>query len=332
MRRLQGFMKIIVALSIVLFQVVRSPLLWAGAWSMNQGGVYAKVSVNHYYTNYSFAKGGGLQRLPSGSRFADNNITWYLEYGVTERLTLIGSVPYKWLRSTYRRQIRVGDKTKTQHVEKHWNGFGDMELGLKYCFLTQPIVSAIQFLHKNARLYSKDERIPPGNHQDDYELRLLFGRSLWPFPGYCGMEFGYRWRSQDPSDEYRYLLEFGVHPTSKLSFRIKLDGIKSVHNADLPASQAPSATIYIDEETGQVIKTSTSATNKTVATNPSLGLQYDLGKLEFTSSYQVSQRWFCELSYTNYPYGKNISPGDQYSLAMVYYFDNVKAPPSLSQQ
>lgn len=296
---------------------------------MNQGGVYAKLSVNHYYTNYTFTNGGGLQRLPRGTTFTDNNITLYLEYGITERLTVIGSVPYKWLRSTYNRLITKGDQTKEQRVTTHWNGFGDVELGLKYCFLTEPIVSSIQFLHKNTWLYSKDERIPPGNHQDDYELRLLFGKSLWPFPGYCGVEFGYRWRSQNPSDEYRYLLEFGVTATPKLSFRIKLDGIKSVRNADLPAQYTMPSTAYIDEETGRVIKTRSKTANQTVAANPSLGLQYDLGKLEFTSSYQVSKQWFCELSYTNYPYGQNISPGDQYSLALVFYFDNKKViPPS----
>lgn len=296
---------------------------------MNQGSVYAKLSVNHYYTNYTFTNGGGLQRLPRGTTFTDNNITLYLEYGITERLTVIGSVPYKWLRSTYNRLITKGDQTKEQRVTTHWNGFGDVELGLKYCFLTEPIVSSIQFLHKNTWLYSKDERIPPGNHQDDYELRLLFGKSLWPFPGYCGAEFGYRWRSQNPSDEYRYLVEFGVTATPKLSFRIKLDGIKSVRNADLPAQYTMPSTAYIDEETGRVIKTRSKTANQTVAANPSLGLQYDLGKLEFTSSYQVSKQWFCELSYTNYPYGQNISPGDQYSLALVFYFDNKKViPPS----
>lgn len=320
--------KILCAGLITVMLCMWSTMLWAGAWTMNQGGVYAKFSVNHYYTNYTYTKGGGLQRLPAGTTFTDNNITFYLEYGITDRLTLSGSVPYKWLRSTYKSEVTVGNKTKTQHVVTHWNGFGDMELGLKYCFLNEPIVTSIQFLYKNDWLYRKDERIPPGNHQDDYELRLLFGKSLWPFPGYCGAEVGYRWRSQSPSDEYRYLLEFGVNATEKLSFRLKLDGIKSVQNADLPPKLQPAVNAYIDEETGQVIKTGTSTSNQAVSANPSLGLQYDLGKLEFTTSYQIAKRWFCELSYTNYPYGKNISPGDQYSFALVYYFDNKKSAPS----
>jgi hypothetical protein len=101
-----------------------------------------------------------------------------------------------------------------------------------------------------------------------------------------------------------------------------------MHNADLPAQPKPVTTAHIDEATGRVIKTGSSSSSQALSANPSLGLQYDLGKLELTTSYQVATRWFCEFSYTNYPYGKNISPGDQYSVALVYYFDNKKTPAS----
>ncbi len=261
----------------------------AGAWSMNKGGLYAKLSYNHYYTNYTFTDGGGTQRLPNGTTFTDNNTTLYLEYGITDRLTMSGSLPYKWLRSTFRQQVTAGDQTKTRKKEKRWNGFGDMELGLKYCFLAEPVVTSVQFLYKNAWLYEKDENIPPGNHQDDYELRFLAGKSLWPFPGYCGVEIGYRWRTQAPADEFRYLLEFGVNATRKVAFRVKLDGTKSMHNAELPPQPQPVTTAYIDEETGRVIKTGSSSSSQSVSANPSLGLQYDLGKLELTTSYQIAK-------------------------------------------
>ncbi len=96
-------------------------------------------------------------------------------------------------------------------------------------------------------------------------IRMIMSCGFWwenpygRFPGYCGAEIGYRWRTQAPSDEFRYLLEFGVNATQGLSFtRVKLDGTKSMHNADLPHQPKPVNTAYIDEETGQVIKTSSS--------------------------------------------------------------------------
>ena len=55
--------------------------------------------------------------------------------------------------------------------------------------------------------------------------------------------------------------------------------------------------------------------------NPSLGYEYDLAKLECTLGYQAAQHWWVEFTYTGYPYGENIAAGDQYSLALIYYFE-----------
>ncbi len=286
---------------------------------MNKGGIYSKLSLNYYFTNYTFTEGGGKERLPSGTKFTDKNATFYMEYGITDRLTVSASVPYKKLRSSYRQEIQAGDRTLKRRVVKHYRGVGDMEFGLKYCFLTEPVVTSLQFFTKTAWAYSGNEKVMPGNNQNDYEARILLGKSLWPFPGYCGAEFGYRWRTNKPSDEYRYLLEFGFNPFKKLSLRFKLDGVKSVKNAGLPDPPQPLYTSYIDEETGEVIKVRSGSSTTQFSSNPSLGLEYDLGKLEMTASYQAAKNWFLEFSYTNYPYGKNISPGDQYSFGIVYY-------------
>ena len=43
-------------------------------------------------------------------------------------------------------------------------------------------------------------------------------------------------------------------------------------------------------------------------------------KLEMTMGYQHSKNWSFEFTYTNYPYGESIAAGDQYSVALVYYF------------
>ncbi len=289
----------------------------AGAWCMRSGSLYTKLSYNRYFTVYTFDEGGHSTRNPHGSSFKDVNITLYAEYGLFDNLTLIASAPYKELTSRYRYMTDDGLKRKTSR----YHGLGDIELGVKYCLLKKPAVVSLQTLVKCAWFYDSDEDVLPGNNQNDYEIKLLAGKSLWPFPGYCGLELGYRWRAGDPSDEFRYLLEFGMNVTEKLSFRVKLDGIKSMKNARLPEDTAPASGAYIDYRTGQVITNDTApeSASKTF-TNPSLGLEYDLGKLEFTLAYQCSQRWSVECTYTNYPYGENIADGDQYSFALVYYF------------
>jgi len=289
----------------------------AGAWCMKQGAFYGKVSYNQYYTFETFDKHGNTHRNPLGSNFHDYNITWYAEYGLRDDLTVIATVPYKWLNSHYRFLDENGKRKQTTYT---YDGPGDIETGLKYCFLDKPLVLSVQGLVKLAWLYDGDEDVPPGNNQNDYELKLLAGKSLWPFPGYCGVELGYRWRTNDPSDEYRYLLEFGMNFTEKLSGRAKLDGIKSVKNARLPKPPEPYTSAYVDYETGRVVKTTYEQTDAAAFTNPSLGLEYDLAKLELTLGYQCAKRWSFEFTYTGYPYGENIGTGYNLSCAVVYYF------------
>jgi hypothetical protein len=293
---------------------------WAGAWCMKEGSVYSKLSYNYYFTVDTFDDDGHKHRNPNGSNFRDENITWYNEYGLFDNFTLFASVPYKMLYSKVRSIEPVGDAKRLKRTSDRYDGLGDVDLGVRYGLLKDPVVLSLQFLTKVAWFYDGDEDVPPGNNQNDYELKMLLGKSLWPFPGYCGLELGYRWRTSAPSDEYRYLVEFGMNPTKKCSFRVKLDGIASVKNASLPG-QKPTVSSYIDYDTGQLIKTVSAPAGAGAAfTNPSLGYEYDLGKLELTLGYQQNKNWSFEFTYTNYPYGESIAAGDQYSLALVYYF------------
>jgi hypothetical protein len=296
----------------------------AGAWCMKEGAVYSKLSYNYYFTVDTFADDGHKHRNPNGSNFRDENITWYNEYGLFDNFTLFASVPYKMLYSRFRSIEKTGDAKRLKRTNKRYDGLGDVDLGFRYGLLKDPVVLSLQALTKIAWFYDGSEEVPPGNNQNDYELKMLLGKSLWPFPGYCGLELGYRWRTDAPSDEYRYLVEFGVNPTKKFSLRAKLDGIASVKNASLSEHKS-SVRSYIDYDTGQLIKAAPApAEGASVAANPSLGYEYDLGKLELTLGYQQNKNWSFEFTYTNYPYGESIAAGDQYSLALVYYFSKIE--------
>ncbi len=300
----------------LLVSLCQPALLHAGAWCMQPGALYVKLSYNQFFTVDTFDQHGDKQRNPNGSHFHDYNVTLYAEYGLAQNLTVFSSLPYKRLRSHYR-FYEDDDKKRSS---SRYNGLGDFEFGLKYCFLERPFVLSLQGLVKTAWFYDGHEEVPPGNNQNDYELKLLAGKSLWPFPGYCGLELGYRWRTNDPSDEYRYLVEFGLNLTKKLSCRIKLDGIKSVKNARRAVPPEPANSAYVNYETGQVVKIEQESSTGTLNTNPSLGIEYDLAKLELTLGYQATRSWSIECTYTGYPYGENIAAGDQYTIAAVYYF------------
>ena len=136
--------------------------------------------------------------LPKGTTFTDNNSTLYLEYGITDRLTISGSLPYKWLRSTYRQQVTVGDQTKTRkwrHAGTDWRHGTGSEILLSY----DPVVASVQFLYKNAWLYDKKKTCHPATTratmrcgcwwENPVAVSRLLRRGSWlplPYPGPLG--------------------------------------------------------------------------------------------------------------------------------------------------
>ena len=104
-------------------------------------------------------------------------------------------------------------------------------------------------------------------------------------------------RTDAPSDEYRYLLEYGFNVNKNLYLRTKLDGVLSAENAD-----------DVDN------------TN----TNLSVVPEFDSGKWELTAGWTFDSssknKWGLELTYTKDIYGKNTLDGDSIQLGLTRVF------------
>lgn len=260
--------------------------VFSGAWPREKGGGYYQLAGHYFFSNKNFDIDGN--RVDSGRDFTDYNITFYGEYGINNEITLLGKVPYKWLKS---------DTDDEAQPTTSNNGIGDITLGTKLKLYKKEKfgILSLQGLIKIPEAYDKDDSLALGNGQYDIEFRLLYGKSLWPKPMYGGIEFGYRKRFENPSDEYRYLLEFGYSPTlygEKFSLRTKLDGILSVKNADRSS------------DPGQL--------------NPDLARQFDLITLELTAGYHVTKRWTLQFQWAPRIYGENIAAGNTFSTKLVY--------------
>lgn len=250
-------------------------LAMAGAWTREKGHFYAKESINVYYSEKyfndegkvttAFDFGGGLIDDPDYYKcfkdfyFLDVNATLYFEYGVLDWLTVITSIPYKYQR--YDGDDMVADT---------W-GIGDIDVAAKVRIFQKPFVFSAQLLGKLPWAYDKEDFATLGNGQPDIEVRLLGGWSLWPMPAYAGAELAYRFRIEDPPDEFRFMLEFGYSFTDRFYGRTKLDGIISIRDEDLPDRE-----VSADEFT----------------VNPSVtpSVEYDLIKLELALGYKLTDR------------------------------------------
>ena len=258
-----------------IFILISTARSLAGAWVMGSGELYERLAFNYYYAGTEY--GANQDHLKS---FRDTDISNYIEYGITDRITLINSIYYKFL------------KKEDQYEDVSSNGLGDIDLGVKYKVADGSWgVLSTQGLIKIPGLYGKDDPLPLGNAQYDFELRVLYGRSLWPvIPGYCNFEIGYRWRFGDPSDEIRYLIEFGADITKNIYGRIKLDSILSMDNGTKSNNPA----------------------------NPMAYYNYDLGKLDIALGIKITKAFGIELCYTPAIYGWNTTQGATYTVALVY--------------
>lgn len=214
----------------------------AGAWVPKRGTGYHKLAFNHF-TARNFS---GAPSANSVGEFRNSNLTYYGEVGLGEW----GKLPPLALFTTFAFQS-VEQETNDQvffdigfgppfpipgrfeENETDFLGVGDVDLGLRVGLFEGPVVVSGQFLAKLPFLYDENTELPPGNGQLDFEPRLLFGKSFGKW-GYAGLELGYRFRLDEPSDEARILAEYGVSLPWNLYFRTKLDINKSIENGDSP--------------------------------------------------------------------------------------------------
>jgi len=177
---------------------------WAGAWSQPEGSYYAKLAVSRFAATADFdSDSNKLDKLGNG-RLTDLSVTTYLEYGLRERLTLVASFPFKRLEDERTFTTGIGNKRDTD--------FGDLDLRLRYQWWDTPIVAAVAGGVRLPLTYEVGEQsnVPLGTGRWAQEIRLLAGRSLYPFPGYLTGDLGWRHRSGRFSDELFYSLEAGA--------------------------------------------------------------------------------------------------------------------------
>ena len=176
----------------------------AGAWTQKAGGSYLKIATAYLNSSSDIDSNGDRVPKAGMGELRDVNLSAYIEYGLTDRLTLVGSIPYKRLRD-----IRT---FATGRALERRSGFGDMELRLRWRLVEKSTVVSLAAGGKLPMWYADDpqSRVPLNSRKVDADLRLLVGRSLYPFPVYVTGELGFRARTGGFGNEAIYGLEAGA--------------------------------------------------------------------------------------------------------------------------
>ena len=198
---------------------------YSGAWARSKKSYYLKFSLNDYIALSSFDRNGRRVEIASDGTvagyFNEFSLFTYLEYGMTDRLTLVGSLPLK--------RVSNNNDSNRGLPANASAGIGDINIGLKYGLFTRPIVvSLMSGIKLPAYAESRNAAPSLGSAQVDGDFSLLIGRSLWPLPAYVTGDMGYRLRGGHFANQLTYNFEVGVGLGSYVLLRGTLGGVYSL--------------------------------------------------------------------------------------------------------
>lgn len=222
-------MKTLKSISLTLLTLIfLQKLLFAGAWTQSKGKYYQKFSLNFLETDKEYNLEGDKQDYASSfdaqnGKFSDSNLSYYIEYGLTDKLTFISSLSAKRLNSKF----EVGE---SQIVSESitTTGLSDWIVGARFRVLKlDPIVASIQNDVTLPFLYDKNDALALGNGVYANHSKLQLGASLYPLPIYLTGDLGFKiFSGNNMNNEFIYGLEFGIS-YQKLLFKNSIDGIQN---------------------------------------------------------------------------------------------------------
>lgn len=205
--------------------VFHSSISYAGGWTQPQGRGYFKLSQQIISAESLFRGNGSKTEIPTVSGYTTS---FYGEYGLIDRVTLVGYMPFY---TNFSVDAEGFDPT---------TGLGDWDVGVRIGLLTGgPTVVSLQAL---AGLPLGDSGgdivLWSGDGEFNQHFSLQVGHSLYPVPAYLKGEIGYNNRKSsdnrddDFADELRYSLQAGYTIAERVGIALSLRGIKALDRND----------------------------------------------------------------------------------------------------
>ncbi|WP_010523132.1 hypothetical protein [Aquimarina agarivorans] len=226
-----------------LFLLITTSSFAGGGWTKKKGKSYIKVAGWWVESQDFFSGNGGSSSSPVTNGLFHLNI--YAEYGITDKLTAIGYVPF--FTRSYRndlKSVRPSGEVIQNVSGDDLNTFGDTEIGVKYSIfqkgriaLAGSVIFGLPFGDDGAN-NSPDNNLATGDGEFNQIIRADLGISIHNSDKssvYGNVYVGYNNRTEDFSDEYRAGAELGAGLLgNKLWFIGKIDVIESTENGDKP--------------------------------------------------------------------------------------------------
>jgi len=201
----------------------------AGAWTQKRGKGFYKLSFRLIRADQFYEPTGNKIDIPT---LSDYTTTFYGEYGLTARLTLVANVPM-FKRVTLNKQ--VGSNSGFVFFEgDSKSGVADSEVGVRLGLLPggSSVLSAEILFGLPIGDDSQTNGLLTGDGEFNQLIKAQFGHSFYPKPLYFSGEFGFNNRTKGYSDEWHYAAEIGYTFSNKFLVSFKLRGVESRKNGN----------------------------------------------------------------------------------------------------
>ena len=205
---------------------------FAGGWPQPKGGGFFKFDFSFIRAREYYVMDANIYNINgAGTRLSNYVTSFYGEYGITDRLTVVGYVPF-FVRNTVNEGVGALTGEILQPGLEN-NSIGDIDLGLRYGLFAKNgwSVTTALFLGLPTGDSQNQNLLFTGDGEFNQLLRLEagYGAASWYATGYVGFNN----RTQGFSDEFRFELEFG-HKffDNHLIAGVKLAGTQSFNNGD----------------------------------------------------------------------------------------------------
>lgn len=210
-------------------------------WTKKKGEAYVQVNFT-FIPKYSELYGN--PDFNSERKISDNTLQLYGEYGISDKTTIIASVPFKMLSSN--ELVTATNNPVTTEATK--TSFGNILVGLKHNFYNKKwLISGQLSVEANTGSFDAPSGLRTGYDAWTFTPLIMAGRGFnsWYIQAFTGVDI----RTNDYSSAYKLGGELGYKTTSWLWIAGFLDGVASFQNGNVPAIPTNSLTgLYVNNQ------------------------------------------------------------------------------------
>ena len=179
---------------VLLFLILSVHSALAGPWPRKEGKTFLQLGFSTI--GYNKVYGDDSRKYPIGSDVRDNVLQLFVDYGLTERLSVTAMIPMKFLSTT----------GKSGAASFSTSGISDIDFSMRYNWFRSSgyVISNEVLLGLPSGKSNDPNGLLLGDGEFNVLLKILAGRSFYPIPLYVSADIGYNIRSEGNSDNVLY--------------------------------------------------------------------------------------------------------------------------------